>query len=179
MTSDDRYGPYGFGEDLPNYNRSRVEWDKLNWAKLQDDCFVRNRPRFRDAAKMTVPSQLHKPEDWKVGVGLSKLTNPPRDRRRSTGRTAIVVRTWDCYDYTPENMHNLRSLIVETALNSGGEYAVYLLVHIKDDSRKIFESKKNYEAALRDTLPPELRSIGVLFDTPLLESWYPKVGDHA
>ena len=102
-----------------------------------------------------------------------------RDSRHLTGRTAIVLRTWDCYEYKEEDLYNLRSLIVETTLSSGGEYAIFLLVHVRDPERNIFGSEANYAAALDELLPPELRPMAVLFDNSLLESWYPKIKDHA
>ena len=76
-------------------------------------------------------------------------------------------------------MINIRSLIAEAALSSGGEYAVYLLVHIKDTSKMIFENRTNYEAALEDAVPREFRNIAVLFDESLLRAWYPKVGEYS
>jgi hypothetical protein len=176
LTADSRYGPYGYGdEDAAGYSRSRVEWDSVNWASLQDNCLARNEFRFRNPSNITAHPMLglmHR-------IRSAKMVSPVRDSRQTTGRTAIVLRSWDSYDYKKEDMINLRSLIVETSLSSGAEYAVFLLVHIKDKSKGIFSSDANYQAALNDAVPPELRGITVLFDESLLESWYFKVGDHS
>jgi hypothetical protein len=110
---------------------------------------------------------------------LPRLRSAIRGPHKSTGRTAIVIRSWGDYRYTKEDMTNLRSLVVETALSSGGDYAVFLLVHIKDRSKAIFQSTANYQAALNSAVPLELRDIAILFDESLLEAWYPKVGEHS
>ena len=67
---------------------------------------------------------------------------------------------------------------MEAGLSSGGEYVVFLLVDVKDGERRIFHDAKSYQKALEDFVPQELRSIAVLFDRELLQSWYPKVNEH-
>lgn len=177
MTADGRYGPYGFGDEDPGkYSRSRVDWDSIKWASLQDDCLARNRFRFGQASALAehkalpMPTILHR---------LKSIIGSIRGHRQSTGRTAIVVRTWDSYNYQKNDMINLRSLVVEAALSSGGEYAVFLLVDIKDRSKDIFKNAAAYELALNAAVPPEFRDMAVLFDESLLEAWYPKIEDHS
>jgi hypothetical protein len=69
-------------------------------------------------------------------------------------------------------------MISEAALTTGGEYAVYLLVDIKNKSQNIHKDPAAYAAMLEYCVPEELRSIAILFDETLLESWYPGVVDH-
>ena len=177
MTADGRYGPYGFGDEDPaKYSRSRVDWDSVQWASLQDDCLAKNRLRFGQTKTFAKSQALHMPTKLQR---LKSSIASIRGRRRSTGRTAIVVRTWGNYDYKKDDMINLRSLVVEAALSSGGQYAVFLLVHIKDRSKNIFKNAAAYEAALNTAVPPEFRDIAVLFDESLLEAWYPEVGEHS
>ena len=177
MTADGRYGPYGYGEEgTLNYSRSRVEWDSVNWASLQDACLARNRFRFRKTSKIIKLKTLPMPGKLQY---LKSTISSIRGPRKSTGRTAIVIRTWGNYDYKKNDMINLRSLVVETALSSGGEYAVFLLVHIKDRSKAIFNNTATYRAALETTVPLEFRFMAVLFDESLLDEWYPKVGEHS
>ena len=94
------------------------------------------------------------------------------------GRIAIVIRSWETYEYTAEDLWHLRSIITEAALSTGSEYAVYLLVDIKDLSQQIHKDPVAYATLLEECVPPELQNIAVLFDKTLLESWYPKVLDH-
>lgn len=67
---------------------------------------------------------------------------------------------------------------MEAALASGGEYGVYLLVDVKNKSQGIPRGAAAYTAMLNNCVPKELRSMAVLFDETLLESWYPDVVDH-
>ena len=105
-------------------------------------------------------------------------SEPLQARPLSRGRTAIVLRGWDTYQYTPADLYHIRSLIMEAGLSSGGEYVVFLLVDVKDDERRIFQDARNYQKALDDFVPEQLRSIAVLFDRELLRSWYPNVDEH-
>lgn len=180
MTAEGRYGPYGFGEDRPDYNRERVDWDKIDWGRLQNECFERNRHRFPAAAK---PLQDTRTE---VRFAYRNASQIPEVRHwhefEPSRRTAVVVRAWRGYEYMPEDLHYLRSLVVETSLRTGGEYQVILLVDMKDYDGyepEIFASREAYEQGLRDAgVPPEFQSIAILWDNRLLESWYPLVGEH-
>lgn len=175
MTADGRYGPYGYGEeDEKTYNRTRVDWDKVDWARLQNDCFDRNAHRFPStASRITNEQRFRLMNDSAVKRLRSWEEFTP------TRRTAIVVRAYDGYKYTPEDMYNLRSLVVETGLRTAGEYAVVLLVNIRDVDANIFASKENYRAAFEKArIPPEFQSIALLWDEHLLKSWYTEVGEH-
>ncbi|KAK3346906.1 hypothetical protein B0T25DRAFT_592906 [Lasiosphaeria hispida] len=177
MTAEGRYGPYGYGENTTSYNRTKVDWNKMDWGKLQNDCFDRNAHRFPESAKK-FDSALDT-----VRFGFRNETHIPEVRQwhefNITRRTALVVRAWRTYEYMPEDMYYLRSLITETSLKSGGEYQVILLVDMQDYKGNIFSSKDAYAQGLNDTtVPPELRSIALLWDERFLQSWYPDVPEH-
>lgn len=171
MTADGRYGPYGYGEDDEGYNRSKVDWDNVDWKTLQNQCFGLNKQRFPEGAAefandkrfaLRADSKLPKVRTW--------------DEFSRTRRTAIVVRAYTGYTYKPEDMFNLRSLIVETSLRTGGEYTVVLLVNIRGKESNIFESEESYAKAFEDAnIPKEFQSIALLWDESFLRSWYPKI----
>ncbi|KAI9712732.1 MAG: hypothetical protein M1820_001354 [Bogoriella megaspora] len=167
-----RYGPYGFKQDTEENQRSVVEWPQIQWGVLQDRCLERNRARYPDA-----PNQVSRPRMKLREDGIFKIWNAlrPRDSRYAKGRTAIVLRSWDTYIYQGEDYWNIRSLITETALATGGDYSVFLLVRVEDSERRIFESDFNYQTAMMDLVPLEFWSIAVLYDYNLLKSWYPDV----
>lgn len=177
MTADGRYGPYGFGQHSPNYSRSRVDWDRLDWGVLQDDCLRRNDARFPPSPPTTRLASAPR-------FTLKNKTSLPRPTMawhdfNATRRTALVLRAYANYDYKPEDLWNIRALVVEAALRTGGEYAVFLLVHVRDRDRNVFESLASYDAAFEAAaIPPELRSIAILWDDHLLESWYEAVDEH-
>lgn len=105
------------------------------------------------------------------------LSAPRWDAFSRTERTAVVVRAYSGFAWPPESLWSLRALVAEAALRTGADYAVFLLVHVQDRGRRVFASRESYDAALDDA-PAELRSMTVLWDDELLESWYDKVDEH-
>jgi len=177
MTVEGRYAPYGYGEEKDSYNRSRVDWDKVDWGKLQNDCFARNRDRFPSPAKSLDDTRNT------VRINFRNESRIPEVRQwhefNSTQRTAIVVRAWKGYEYGSEDRHYLRSLITETVLKTGGEYQVILLVDMRESLENIFASEDGYKQGFENSgVPPEFESITVLWDEHLLRSWYPRIEEH-
>lgn len=74
----------------------------------------------------------------------------------------------------------MRSVVAEAALGSGGKYAVFLLVDVKDPLKraKMYEGQQQYEEVIADCVPREFHNMTVLFDEKLLEDWYTLVPDH-
>lgn len=176
-TAEDRYAAYGYGEKRESYNRTKVQWDKVDWGALQNECFERNEQRFPSAAR-----RFDDPVD-DLRLGFRDRTSIPVVRHwhefNQTQRTALVVRSWRGYNFQPEDMYYLRSLITETALHSGGEYQVILLVDMRESPENIFSSRAAYEMGLDAAgIPAELRSIAVLWDENLLKSWYRDIDEH-
>ncbi|KAH0279150.1 hypothetical protein KCU71_g17330, partial [Aureobasidium melanogenum] len=183
LTAAERYGPYGLGEEEDGYNRTRVDWAAINWADLQNSCSQSNHQRLPNAYAFDHgrPRFAYRQTSWTEKWLPSFLATPninPRPATETFHRSAIVVRVWSTYQYTPEDMWNLRSLVAETALASGGEYAVFLLVDVKDREAGIHTNTEAYDRVLRESVPPEFQDIAVLFDDSLLESWYPDVVEH-
>ncbi|KAK3312858.1 hypothetical protein B0H66DRAFT_485505 [Apodospora peruviana] len=181
-TAQGRYGAYGFGETANSYNRSRVDWDKINWQDLQTQCLHRNAHRFPLAALTTNNSSLLQMPPRFSYPNESKIHNlaPQWHEFGATRRTALVVRTWRGYAYKDEDMHYIRSLIVEASLRTGGEYQVILLVDMHNHPVDILASKENYLEALRVDagVPKEFLGMAVLWDSQLLKSWYPDIKEH-
>lgn len=164
-----RYGPYGFGEETPEYGFSRVEWEKVDWGRLQDQCLIANGKQDDDLGLMAKPR-----------FRLQHEAEVPDSPREKTGRQAIVLRAYSTYKYAPEDFWNLRSIINEASLATGGEYTVFLLVDIKDeDGSTIHQDDALYEMFLEQSVPPEFRNMAVLFHESLQKSWYSKVDEFA
>ncbi|OIW26475.1 hypothetical protein CONLIGDRAFT_716753 [Coniochaeta ligniaria NRRL 30616] len=153
---------YGYEEEKghPPCSKSvRVNWDKVNWGKLQAQCTEKNANRYRNAVD-TVRQTLLRPSAW----------TPPTDDARfepSPGyhsRTAIIVRSWNTMNWTPSHRQYLRSLIMELTLHSGGEYELFLLVDVK--------------RLKKESIPAEFHDIAVLFNEQVLGEWYPKIEEH-
>lgn len=181
-----RLGPYGLGygvkkggigagleghregaervwEDIPP-----VDFREVDWAAAQNRCVAANIHRFKDlpepqidrsiAMQVGVPNQQH----VAGSVEDSKKDGAENDTDRLP-RTAVVIRTWFDFKYTPEDILYLRSLIAELSLQSGGEYTVHFLVHVKDENLQIWSDDETYERVLRDALPEEFRGMGTLW----------------
>ncbi|KAK3987317.1 hypothetical protein QBC44DRAFT_121177 [Cladorrhinum sp. PSN332] len=184
MTADDRYGPYGLGEEKEDYKRSKVDWEKVDWGKLQNECFERNRKRFPKSADTFNDTRIEHRFTYKNVSSIPEVRH--WHEFEPSRRTAIVVRTWRGYEYLPEDMHHIRSLIAETSLRGGGDYQVILLVDMKDwdgeaneYDNEIFSSPEAYQQGIKDAgVPEEFESITVLWDYRLLRDWYPLVPEH-
>ncbi|KAH6635749.1 hypothetical protein F5144DRAFT_565340 [Chaetomium tenue] len=175
MTAAERYGPYGWGDDKPTYGKTKVAWDSTDWAALQNQCLERNSQRFKDPTPLRAGERRFRMREASEEVRL------PVVEPQAAGhvpRTAIVFRAFGGYNYTTEDLVNLRATTAETALRYGGEYTVFILVDVKDKGRDIFASEDNYQRAVRELVPAEFRNIAVLFDETLLQSWYPSIKTH-
>ncbi|EGY21810.1 hypothetical protein VD0002_g1457 [Verticillium dahliae] len=175
MSPDGRYGPYGFGEEDKSYSRTVVDWDTVDWGLLQNDCFALNAHRFTSEATKFLNNPVR--FAWKSAGTV------PEDHQwtdfSGSRRTAIILRAYDGYDYKKRDMQHIRSLIVEASLRTGGEYVVVLLVHIRSEEFNPWNSPEEYARAFEHAkIPKELQSIAVLWNEPLLESWYPETLEH-
>ncbi|KAH7309577.1 hypothetical protein B0I35DRAFT_453285 [Stachybotrys elegans] len=177
MTADGRYGPYGFGEDRLSYSRSRVDWDAIDWGKLQDECYLQNAHRF----PKPLPSvRIGEDKRFSLRSRTNIPLSPSWETFNNTRRTVLVLRSYEGFEYKPENMWSIRSIITEATLRTGGEYAVVMMVNVKNKGLDIFESAEKYEQAFEMlNIPPELRSITILWDERLVQSWYPELKDHS
>ena len=180
-----RLGPYDFAQDFPLADNMTAlfDWDDVKWGELQDQCMKQNQEYFDSETEWEPLSHLQMP--WNINVatkpsqtvGEKKAAHHPRRSEvpSKKARTAVVLRGWDSLDYTVELRQNIRAMINELNLHSGGEYAVYLLVEIKDAERRIWDTDSEYLEALCDSVPPEFRSLTLLFNEDLLNTWYPKL----
>ncbi|KAK5074013.1 hypothetical protein LTR64_006846 [Lithohypha guttulata] len=181
-----RWGPYGLGyslnkggsgaqqggdrdgADLVWQAHPEVDFRKVNWASVQQRCNAANAHRFKELPEPKLerfrsmqPGALTKRVrlDDDVPAHVAK----PRTGRSRISRTAVVIRTWADYRYTPEDLIYLRSLIAELNVLSGGKYTVHFLIHVKDDNAQIWSDDEVYEKYLRESLPEEFRGMGTLW----------------
>ena len=182
-----RYGPYGYGYSVKRGGLgaglhgeregaettwssedsiAKVDYSKIRWAQVQEQCRRRNVHRFRPDEDLksnlfeafgtkSHPRSFSNDTAGNVGNAAKGNSNVPR--------TAILIRVWWDMEYTPEDILYLRSLISELSLNTGGEYAVHFLVHVRDDNAQIWADKKIYDRILENALPAEFRGMGILW----------------
>lgn len=167
-----RYGPYGYAygaedgglgigiaserrgaHDVWNLLQHRQNWTSINWGAAQDRCLEKNQHRFNTSEEAQATKRA-----------LIKKKVP---------RTAFVFRTWTGYEYTPHAILTLRSTINELAIKSGGEYHVYLLLHVRDDSIPIWASDEVAQKVIRDNVPEEFWGITALWSVQQMRMYYP------
>lgn len=176
-----RLGAYGL-DDTSTFN-----WTQVRWMDLQTQCMELNKDRFTDPTPPVVgpqsetvsPEVLAAPEAEAIAKRQPVFNNPFRGAKgaKNKTRTAVLIRTWDTYEYHENDIQAMRSLITELSLLSGGEYHVFLFVNIKNNSEPIYTDRDAYDRLLERYVPEELRDIAVLWTEAVCKSWYPDVGE--
>ncbi|KAH8802040.1 hypothetical protein F5882DRAFT_153389 [Hyaloscypha sp. PMI_1271] len=166
---------------------NQVDYRKVNWGAAQKKCYEANIARFRPQSPLadlpTTFSVLGQDIDR-----TEKQDAHPRsilDARANTTltekylpRTAVVVRVWDDFAYREEDILNLRAMISELSLSSGGEYDVHLLVQVKDESRHpIWADPETYQQHLAECVPDEFRDIATLWSETQMLMLYQGIFD--
>ena len=176
---DGRFDAYGFGKEEKD-ETGAVDWQNVDWGTLQDRCIDQNIERYEHDPDETVVSSLKLPEaTLPQRKGDASHEDGLRSRsflsRKYTSRKAVLIRSWDSAQYHPEVTRHIRSLITDLSLHTGGEYAVYLVVEVKNPSRPIHNSSSAYQTALHDLVPREFQNITLLFNQDILDAWYPDI----
>ncbi|KEQ72710.1 hypothetical protein M436DRAFT_48919, partial [Aureobasidium namibiae CBS 147.97] len=126
-----------------------VDWTSIDWAAAQKRCYDDN-------------FAIEGTKQSKTSSALSRIS-----------RQAIVLRTWTGYDYTPHAIMNLRALLSEMSLGSGGEYDIHLLVHVKNNSARFWESAQLYDKIREESVPAEFCGLVTLWSEQQMELVYP------
>lgn len=181
-----RYGPYGYNP-LSRVPISLVDWASVKWGELQAQCFKKNRDRFAPHARV----------EWKTAPDFEKPEGPwiasdfhDEIRRKETkqqemavevpqyrSRTAVLIRTWEGYKYTSNDILAIRSMVSELSLRTGGEYQVFLFVNVKNHDEPIFTDRHAYRRMLIKNVPRELRDIAILWNEKVCKAMYPDITD--
>jgi hypothetical protein len=153
-----RYGPYGLGSKSSSATTFEIEsspheldWNKVSWGSLQRKCVLENWNDSVPAADPDAPEEL-------------------------IHRSAVLIRTWDSYDYKDNDLQAIRSLVSELSLQSQGRYEVFLLVHVKDNSLPIWTDQQVYDDVLQQSVPEEFRDMAILWSEAQCAQAYPQTG---
>lgn len=168
-----RFGPYGYGYSSEDgglgigilsekrgveevyAQQPRRNWTGIDWGAAQDRCIEKNQRRFNTSE-----------EAQAGGSGEKQL-------KQKIPRTAFVFRTWTGFEYTSHEILTLRSTINELAIKSGGEYHVYLLLHVRDDSIPIWASEEEAQKVIQENVPQEFWGITTLWSVQQMRMYYP------
>lgn len=92
-------------------------------------------------------------------------------------RTAVLLRSYTGKEYTENDKHFIRAMISELSLKSGGEYEVFLLVHVKDHELRIFDDPETYQYVLKENVPSEFHGMTVLWNDEVVWNIYTELKD--
>ncbi|KAL1586566.1 hypothetical protein WHR41_05365 [Cladosporium halotolerans] len=175
-----RYGPYGLGQDdrkeVKDWQEpfSKPDWSTVGWGRLQDECVVENKERWAPKARVAVDTTPVQEMPNKPIEQVQEDTDEA-NKPQYHHRTALLIRTWEGYTYTENDLQAIRALITELSLLSGGEYQVFLFVNIKDNNANLFDEKVRRD--LLASVPRELQDISILWNEGIMQYWYPDVTD--
>ena len=179
----------------------RVDYREVNWAEVQRRCFKANAGRFKP-----LPAKTPSPHGFYVGDASSTSilardvehetnanvpsTNQtftmstkgdqdkPQKVSGTTPRTAVVVRCWDSYLFREDDLANLRSMIAELSMASGGRYDVHLLVQVKEDGKHpVWADHAAYETRIKEAIPKEFQGLVTLWTQTQMLALYQGMHD--
>ncbi|KAI1355226.1 hypothetical protein F5Y01DRAFT_328081 [Xylaria sp. FL0043] len=167
-----RYGPYGLGYSLDRGGVSesldtesegseavweksgQINWNDVDWAEAQAQCFNSNRDRFFTG------NQTHDAELASTG-------------QKRLHRTAIVVRTYVGFKWTAHAILNFRAMVSELNLQSGGEYDVHFLLHVRDNNAPIWADAATAQEIIESNIPAEFHGLCTLWSEAQMRLYYP------
>jgi hypothetical protein len=173
-------------ESFRSGEAAEIDWEHVDWAQLQQECLQRNALRY----STTEPNEksiwgLYKsldPEMHKAPPPESSLKHLEETRKaaqpKPKPRTGVILRSWIGMEYTENDLYNIRSMIMELSLYSGGEYEVILLVDCQDKQLPKEKDDAAWTAFKEKHLPQELRGLAVFFNNKMLKDWYPEIDVH-
>ncbi|TQV91463.1 Major facilitator superfamily transporter [Cordyceps javanica] len=162
-----RYGPYGLGyskalgglgceNDTENSDTEHVwaetgpiDYRHIDWADAQRRCYESNKDQSGTAIDQS--------------QGATK----------SESRTAIVIRSYEGFTWTPMVILNLRAMITELSLKTGGEYSVHLLMQAKDARLPLWIDGTVRETYLHKHVPVEFHGLVTLWSERQMKLLYP------
>ncbi|EWY94081.1 hypothetical protein FOYG_06973 [Fusarium oxysporum NRRL 32931] len=103
----------------------------------------------------------------------------PKAAGSGVPRTAVVVRCWDEYNWREDDIANLRSLITELAVTSGGRYDIHLLVQVKNEAaHPVWADERIYHERIEEAIPEEFRGLVTLWSETQMLALYQGIYDH-
>ncbi|KAK1754537.1 hypothetical protein QBC47DRAFT_219875 [Echria macrotheca] len=159
-----RMGPYGL-VPVVGKDGKRIDWDRVNWGVLQTECWKRNEKRF--------PS-----EQQLARLALMKGFFANQTFKAREARTALLLRSYTGKHYSDNDKQVIRSLITELSLQTGGEYEVFLFLHVKDDT-DIWASEEIYQQVIETHVPCEFWNMTILWNTEKVKQEYPELPSDA
>jgi hypothetical protein len=193
--SGDSEGSEAIWHDIPH-----ADYRSVDWSAAQGRCYDANAARFLSESPFSLSAvtlslnavldgeetsletrsnvtEIIPPEMQSVDHG-SETFSTKTGGSKKLSRTAVVVRTWDSYEYHEEDILYLRSLISELSLGSGAEYDVHLLVQVKDEAVPVWADADAHENHLRKSVPEEFWGMATLWSETQMRMLYQGLFSH-
>jgi hypothetical protein len=198
---DTRMGQYGLSqvltEDGQNINWDNVDWGDLqdHCVKKNQARFASDGPKneyvamdegsstelkrdtdddepIMDTLKWFWRKQQKQHRQHKQFTQSFRPTKPASNATSTLEpRTALLLRSFSGKTYTENDKQVIRSLVTELNLRTGGEFEVFLFVHIKDVDQEIW-TEDAYKKALQEHVPAEFRGMSVLWNEYAVDRMY-------
>ncbi|KJR82189.1 uncharacterized protein SPSK_03031 [Sporothrix schenckii 1099-18] len=195
-----RYGPYGLGykkeeggtglaldTESEGANQiwsastsGKIDYSTVDWASAQRRCFAANEERFVPSGIEGARSTEYSPSgnlDMTNNVGernaSSETTSSNTLGLKKIERTAVVMRCYAGFKWSVHSILNLRALVSELSLRSGGEYDVHILLHARDENIPVWADAEVAEEFIADNIPREFRGLVSLWSEGQMRLLYP------
>lgn len=169
-----------------------IDYRAVKWGDAQDRCAEKNKRRFKPHDKTrnhffeTMPSGGPDSETATDNQDAAAAAASHADAdsalsksgKKLLSRTAVIIRTWSDYNYDAEDIFYLRALINELSIQSGGEYTVHFLIHVKDNNLQIWSDDDTYQRVLDESLPAEFHGMGTLWSESQMSLVYAGLDEH-
>jgi hypothetical protein len=195
-----RYGPYGYGYSVrtgglglgENGDREgadavwgsskQIDWRTVDWAAAQRQCYKANAERYKPLEVRDAPPRGFYigdgPESPKLAARNATEQTQSAEGKGDVARTAVVLRCWDEFVWREEDIVNLRALISELSLTSGGRYDIHLLIQVRNDGKNpIWADDDEYRKRISETVPEEFRGMATLWSETQMLAVYQGVVD--
>ncbi|CAK7224315.1 hypothetical protein SBRCBS47491_005507 [Sporothrix bragantina] len=192
-----RYGPYGLGYSKEeggtglaldtesegaeqvwstDSTSGKIDYSNVDWASAQRRCYEANEERFVAAG-----SDGSRPTEYSATGDLLSMPNQALNTASANStsglkkieRTAIVMRCYAGFKWSMHSILNMRALVSELALRSGGEYDVHILLHARDENIPIWADKETAQEFIANNIPREFRGLVTLWSEGQMRMLYP------
>ncbi|KAL4765785.1 DUF3405 domain-containing protein [Aspergillus foveolatus] len=150
-----RLSAYGYGD-------FGTDAAPVRWGLLQAQCPQRNLRRYTATDEHPMDHILPLRPMTAPPSGKDDGMSPHNEQRAANMKQQV------------------RLLVMEHSLHSGGEYEVFLLTHVKDNEISLYtaEGDSNAQCLKEKFIPREFWDMTVFFSEETLKAWYPNVEEH-
>ncbi|KAH7328669.1 hypothetical protein B0I35DRAFT_418008 [Stachybotrys elegans] len=157
----------------PNPHGFFITAEKSSELKTRDVAAENSKSSVKEVSAQPEPAaETAAPTSGKEEQGVAEQAVEKKSR------TAVVVRCWDEYLFREDDIANVRSMIIELAMASGGRYDIHLLVQVKNDAaHAIWADHSIYEQHIREVIPEEFRGLVTLWTETQMLALYQGMHD--